>query len=76
MKTFKVVTRTKAPMRGLGDAVAAVTKATGIAHLTHAAAELLGVDCRCDQRREWLNEAVPFKPALTSGPSVDGRDTD
>lgn len=47
-------------MRGLGDVVAAVTHATGIAQATHAITDLLGVECQCDRRQEWLNEKLPF----------------
>ena len=47
-------------VRGLGDAVAVFTEATGIASASRAVANALGVDCGCDGRQAWLNEAVPF----------------
>lgn len=50
------------PMRGLGDAVAAVTKATGIDTVVRAVTGSRG--CGCASRREKLNAALPFKPPL------------
>jgi len=46
----------RGPMRGLGDIVAAVTEATGVARVVHAVAP----DCGCAKRRAALNAAVPF----------------
>lgn len=48
---------------GLGDAVAAVTEATGIAKAVH---RLTGGKCGCGKRREALNRLVPFKGAETA----------
>lgn len=44
--------------KGLGDTVAAITKATGIKALVKS---LLGEDCGCDARQQKLNELVPYK---------------
>jgi hypothetical protein len=50
------------PLRGLGDAVAAVTEATGIAAAVKAVSKALGKDCGCGKRRQALNERFPFGP--------------
>lgn len=52
--------RPQAQMRGLGDAVHAVTTATGIAAAVHTVEKITGWDCGCNKRRELLNQAVPF----------------
>ena len=44
--------------KGLGDTVAAITKATGIEALVKS---LFGENCGCDMRQEKLNELVPYK---------------
>ena len=55
-------------MKGLGDAIEYVTTATGIKVVMTAAAQAAydaGLtdtpDCKCDKRKEALNEMVPFK---------------
>tara|TARA_Y100001963_G_scaffold148299_1_gene225964 strand:+ start:300 stop:569 length:270 start_codon:yes stop_codon:yes gene_type:complete len=40
---------------GLGDVVAAITKATGIAAITKAISKKTGRDCGCNKRRAALN---------------------
>ena len=40
---------------GLGDVVAAITKATGIAAITKAISKKTGRDCGCSKRKEALN---------------------
>jgi hypothetical protein len=47
--------------RGLGDVVAAGTKATGIDKVVKFASNVVGVDCGCGKRQESLNEKFPFK---------------
>ena len=46
-------------IRGLGDAVEAFTKATGIKAIVDKVSDVLGVDCGCDDRRERLNNLLP-----------------
>lgn len=46
------------PSRGLGDTIAKITAATGIASV---AAVIFGGDCGCAKRQAALNAAVPFK---------------
>ena len=43
--------------KGLGDTVAAITKATGIEMLVKS---IFGENCGCDARQEMLNELFPY----------------
>jgi hypothetical protein len=43
--------------KGLGDTVAAITKATGIEMLVKS---IFGENCGCDARQEALNKLVPY----------------
>ena len=45
-------------MQGLGDAIEAVTEATGVKAVVE---KVVGKDCGCGKRRDKLNEMVPFK---------------
>lgn len=47
----------KSESKGLGDTVAKVTEATGIAKVAKA---ILGDDCGCDKRQEVLNRLFPY----------------
>ena len=52
----------KAPAQGLGDVIAKFTHATGLDIVADKVAKAMGQeDCGCNQRREKLNELVPFK---------------
>jgi len=42
--------------RGLGDTVAKITHSTGIAQ----AMQWFGMSCRCPERQEAMNKAVPY----------------
>lgn len=46
--------------RGLGDAIEAATKATGIKSVVNKVSRATGVDCGCNKRKEALNKLVPF----------------
>jgi hypothetical protein len=48
---------TGAPSRGLGDTVAKVLEATGVARVVKAVA---GENCGCKKRQEALNRLVPY----------------
>jgi len=48
----------RGPSRGLGDVVAKVAQATGVAAVVKAVA---GDGCGCGGRRAALNRAVPFR---------------
>jgi len=43
--------------KGLGDTVAKITNATGIAKIV----KIITPNCRCDKRQEWLNKKIPYK---------------
>jgi hypothetical protein len=43
--------------KGLGDTIEKITKATGIKKLV----DLLVDDCGCDDKKEMLNKAFPYK---------------
>ena len=48
--------------RGLGDIIAAGTKATGIDKVAKFAAKAMGKeDCGCSERQDTLNKRFPFK---------------
>lgn len=44
--------------RGLGDTIARVTHATGIAQAINA----MNLPCACPELQEALNKALPYKP--------------
>jgi len=48
--------------KGLGDTVAAITKATGIELLVKS---IFGENCGCDARQEALNKLVPYSSKET-----------
>ena len=61
-----------APSRGLGDTIAKITHATGIAKAVDVVTEALGIeDCGCSGRQEWLNEAAPYNAQPNSPPVYD-----
>lgn len=49
------------PSIGLGDTVARLTQATGIAQVVNLVTDATGHDCGCQRRREALNRAVPYR---------------
>ena len=50
------------PSKGLGDSIEKFTKATGIKTAVKKVSEALGQeDCGCDERRDSLNRAFPYK---------------
>ena len=48
-------------MRGLGDLVEGVTKATGIKKVVDTVSKATGKPCGCAERRDSLNRKFPFK---------------
>jgi hypothetical protein len=62
---MKVRTGLKAGANGLGDVVADVTNITGVDRLAKLYEELTGKPCGCDERREKLNQLVPFPSGRT-----------
>ena len=64
-----------APSRGLGDTIAKITHATGIAKAVDVITEALGIeDCGCSDRHRWLNGAVPYNTEANS-PQIYDRST-
>ena len=53
---FKVIKKHK----GLGDTVEYFTDITGIKKAVEAASKALDVPCKCSERRDKLNELVPY----------------
>lgn len=43
--------------KGLGDTVAKITNATGIAKIV----KIITPNCGCDKRQEWLNKKIAYK---------------
>jgi hypothetical protein len=43
--------------KGLGDTVAKITNATGIAKIV----KIITPNCRFDERQKWLNKKIPYK---------------
>ena len=41
--------------KGLGDDIKKITAFTRLDQLTEKIADLLNMDCKCDDRQEWLN---------------------
>lgn len=48
------------PARGIGDVVANVAEATGVAAAARVVEKATGKPCGCAERRAALNKAVPF----------------
>ena len=61
--------RLKKRSAGLGDAVAKVTRATGLQKAAKVVAKLTGRPCGCGARQDRLNEMFPARDTLTKGPA-------
>ena len=44
--------------KGLGDTIEEILKKTGVKYVVN---KVLGEDCGCDERKEKLNERIPYK---------------
>ena len=53
--------------KGLGDTLEKFTKATGIKKVVDVISKAIGKDCGCENRKEWLNNKVPYAPKKTKG---------
>jgi len=51
--------------KGLGDAIASFTHATGLDRLAKFYTQTTGKDCGCEERRQKLNQLVPFDTSIT-----------
>ena len=47
-------------MKGLGDLIAVITKYSGIKFVVDKIFSILGRDCGCQARQDYLNKVVPF----------------
>ena len=47
--------------KGLGDTIEKFTSATGIKSVVDWVSSATGVDCGCEERKEWLNETFSYK---------------
>jgi len=47
--------------KGLGDSIEKITKATGIKKVVETINKVVGKDCGCRDRKEFLNEKFPYK---------------
>jgi len=52
------VDKTTKQAKGLGDSIETFTEKTGIKSLVNT---VLGDDCGCNERRDWLNKMFPYK---------------
>jgi hypothetical protein len=59
-KTTSTSRKSRTKINGLGDAVEAVTSATGIKAAVEWFSDVTGIDCGCDARKEKLNKLVRF----------------
>ncbi len=55
-------TTSKKTPKGLGDSIEKLTKKTGIDKIVKA---VVGEDCGCDKRKEWLNQRFPYAKPMT-----------
>ena len=46
--------------KGLGDTIEKITKATGIKKVIDKVNKVTGKDCRCDKRKQTLNNIFPY----------------
>lgn len=51
--------RTKA--KGLGDTVEQITTATGIKKVVEVFTKATGIDCKCEERKEKLNNLISYR---------------
>lgn len=47
--------------KGLGDTIEKITTVTGIKKVVEKIAETTGKDCGCEDRKEMLNKAFPYR---------------
>lgn len=58
------------PDRGLGDKVARLTRATGVARVVETVARVTGKPCGCAERRAKLNAAFPTSCPQAESPNA------
>ena len=47
--------------KGLGDTIEQITEATGIKAAVKLFTEVTGIDCKCDERKEKLNNLISYR---------------
>jgi hypothetical protein len=47
--------------KGLGDTIESITEVTGIKTVVEMFAKATGIDCKCDERKEKLNNLIPYR---------------
>jgi hypothetical protein len=52
--------KTKKESVGLGDTIEKITTATGIKSVVETFSKITGVDCKCDERKEKLNQLFSY----------------
>lgn len=52
--------KTKKESVGLGDTIEKITTATGIKAVVETFSKVTGVDCKCDERKEKLNQLFSY----------------
>ena len=50
----------KQKSKGLGDSIEKLTEVTGIKKVVEMFSEATGIDCKCDERKEKLNNLFPY----------------
>ena len=53
--------RQKKQSKGLGDTIEKITEATGIKAVVEKFSEVTGIDCKCEGRKEKLNNLISYR---------------
>ena len=53
--------RQKKQSKGLGDTIEKITEATGIKKAVEVFAKATGIDCKCEERKNKLNNLIPYR---------------
>ncbi len=57
--------------QGLGDTIEKITEATGIKAVVDFVSEVTGVDCGCDERKDYLNKKFSYRNKLVNCPTEE-----
>jgi hypothetical protein len=52
-------------VKGIGDSIEKITKATGIKKVVDKISEVTGIDCGCEERKKKLNQMFPYARPFT-----------
>jgi|DEB0MinimDraft_12_1074336.scaffolds.fasta_scaffold10139_5 hypothetical protein len=64
--------KSKKKSKGIGDSIEKITEATGIKKVVET---VLGEDCGCSKRKEWLNKRFPYAKPMNEGDKKIFEDT-